>query len=279
MALPISAFIITRNEERRLPATLAALKGLVSEIVVVDSGSTDATIEIAEAIGARVFHRDWTGYGPQKRFAEAACKHDWVINIDADEVITPGLADEICRLFEDGKPPSPSAYAVRILNIYPGDARPRALANDYNVVRFYHRSVASYSDHPVHDRVKLREGVASAQLREPIYHFPYVSLEHVIDKNNRFSTFRAATSKPRSRTALTLRLIFEFPITFIKFYFLRLHFTGGWKGFYFALCHAFMRASRIAKMLEQASEVSAETTYQDVVANRPHPRLLQNQFH
>ncbi len=250
MAVPLSAFIIAKNEETRLPRTLAALRGLASEIVVVDSGSTDATVTIAESMGARVLYRDWTGYGPQKRFAEQACRFDWVLNVDADEVVTPALAEEIRRLFMDGSNCEPAAYSVRILNVYPGDEKPRPFANDYNVVRFFHRSVASYREHPVYDRVQLRVGVGKKQLNAPIHHYPYVSLEHVIDKNNRFSSFRASESPTRSRPALILRLLGEFPINFIKFYILRMHFTGGWKGFYFALCHAFMRTSRIAKILE-----------------------------
>lgn len=249
MTLPISAFIITKNEEKRLPATLAALHGLVSEIVVVDSGSTDATVEIANAVGARVLHRSWTGYGPQKRFAEAACRNDWVLNVDADEVVTNTLADEIRSRFTGGTP-SPGVFSIRILNVYPGDERPRALANDYNVIRLYHRSVAGFRNHAVYDRVKSTPDVIVNQLSAPIFHYPYLSLEHIIAKNNCFSTFRASQSKPTSKPALTIRLIFEFPINFVKFYFFRLHCTGGWKGFYFALSQAFMRTSRIAKMLE-----------------------------
>jgi glycosyltransferase involved in cell wall biosynthesis len=250
--IPISAFIITKNEEVRLPATIAALRPWVDEILVVDSGSTDRTIDIARHFGATVLHRAWTGYGPQKRFAERRCRNDWVLNVDADEVVTPELAEEIRGLFARGGGPTPGAYKAKILTVYPGDERPRPLANDYNVVRLYHRAVGSFRDHPVHDRVVLRD-TAPIQLRAPIFHHPYISFEHVIEKNNRFSSFGAAESKPRSMSALTLRLAFEFPLNFIKYYVFRLHFTGGWKGFYFALCHAFMRTSRVAKMLERST--------------------------
>lgn len=251
MPLPISAFIITRNEEARLPATLSALRSWVDEILVVDSGSTDRTVAIARSMGARVLHRDWTGYGPQKRYAERCCRNDWVLNVDADEVVSEELENELRMLFQDGVPLGPGAYKTRILNIYPGDARPRPFANDYNVVRFYHRAVGSYREHPVFDRVVLKNTVPK-QLRAPILHYPYLSLEQVIDKNNRYSTHRANNSRIENLTALRIRLIFEFPISFVKYYFCRLHFTGGWKGFYFSLCHAFMRTSRVAKMLEQA---------------------------
>jgi glycosyltransferase involved in cell wall biosynthesis len=252
VALPISAFIITRNEEARLPAALAALTDWIGEIIVVDSGSTDRTVDIAKAAGATVLHRKWTGYGPQKRFAEQHCRNEWVLNIDADEVITTSLAREIKGLFSAAKPPEPSAFKVRILTVYPGDAEPRPFANDYNVVRLYHRSAGQFRDHPVYDRVVLKNGTAPGQLEAPIFHHCYISFEHVIEKSNTFSSFRSAHSKPRSPTLLTIRLLTEFPVNFLKSYIFRRHCTGGWKGFYFSLCHAFMRTSRIAKMLEHS---------------------------
>ena len=247
--IPISAFIITRNEEARLPAALAALQSWVEDILVVDCGSTDKTIEIARAMGARVMHRSWSGYGQQKRFAEQNCRHDWVLNIDADEVITPALAGEIRALFASGKPPRPSAYRMRILTVYPGDERPRPYANDYNVVRLYHRAAGSYRDHALHDRVELTN-VVPKQLRAPIYHYSCLSFDHLIEKGNRFSSFSARNARPRPSRWLAARLFWEFPVSFFKMYILRRHFTGGWKGFFFALCHASMRTSRIAKMLE-----------------------------
>ena len=252
MALPISAFIITRNEEARLPAALAALTGWIDEIIVVDSGSTDRTVEIAKAAGATVLHREWTGYGPQKRFAEQHCRNGWVLNIDADEVITAPLAREIMGLFSAARPPEPGAFKLRILTVYPGDTEPRPFANDYNVVRLYHRSVGQFRDHPVYDRVVLKKGTMAHQLDAAIFHHCYISFEHVIEKSNTFSSFRSTHSKPRSPTLLTLRLLTEFPVNFLKSYIFRRHCTGGWKGFYFSLCHAFMRTSRIAKMLEHS---------------------------
>ena len=249
LAIPVSAFIITKNEELRLPRTLAALQPWVDEIVVVDSGSTDRTVELAGLMGATIFHREWSGYGGQKHFAEQQCRNEWVLNVDADEVITPDLSLEICALFADDARPKPGAFCVRILTVYPGDAKPRRFADDYNEVRFYHRSIGTYRDHPVFDRV-LVKGTVPRQLQQPIFHFPYTSFAHLITKINEFSSFRSRSSDARRPSILVARLFIEFPTTFIKHYFFRLHITGGWKGFYFALCTAFMRTTRIAKMLE-----------------------------
>ena len=244
MGVKISAFIIARNEAARIGRTLEAVSW-VDQIVLVDSGSTDATIAIAKEAGAEVHHRDWEGYGPQKVYAEGLCSNDWVLNVDADEVVTEDLALEIKAAAEG----APAAYRTRILNVYPGDDRPRPLANDYNVVRFYHRSAGSYRDHPLFDRVDVQGD--ERQLRAPIHHYPLLSFAHFVDKENRYSSYAAETATARGRTALLLRLPFEMPFAFLKFYFARRHFLGGWKGFMFSLIASFARTLRIAKMLER----------------------------
>ena len=247
MKLPVSVFVIARNEEARLARTLAAV-AWADQIVLVDSGSTDRTRDIARAAGAEVHERAWEGYGPQKAHAESLCRHAWRLNVDADEVATTELAAEIGRLMSGN--PAPGAFRIRILNVYPGCSRPRWLAEDYNVVRFYHADVARYRPHPLFDRVET--DVLPRQLRAPIHHFPMISWEHLVDKENRYSSFAAANALRRARAGLLLRLPFEMPLAFLRFYLLRRHVTGGWRGFTFALTAAFARTLRIAKMLEGA---------------------------
>lgn len=92
--LPLSIFIIARQEGDRIGHTLEAVAGLAAEVIVVDSGSDDDTVAVARAHGARVLRHDWEGYGPQKRFAEEQCAQPWVLNLDADEVAPPALVDE-----------------------------------------------------------------------------------------------------------------------------------------------------------------------------------------
>jgi glycosyltransferase involved in cell wall biosynthesis len=267
--VPISAFIIAKNEEKRLPKTISALKPWVDEIILVDSGSTDATIDIARAMGAKVTFNEWKGYGSQKSFAERLCRNDWVLNVDADEVVTPQLAAEIQAIFAPRRAVAPGAYRTRILTVYPGDMKPRRWPRDYNEIRLYHRSVGAYRDHAVYDRVIVRD-TEPRQLRQPIFHHPYLSFSHLVEKNNNFSSFRAMNSKRRSSLILKFRLATEFPLQFFKCYIGRRHISGGWKGFYFALCHAFMRTTRIAKMLELTwgHEKPANA---EIVTSRPLP--------
>ncbi|MBC8523144.1 glycosyltransferase family 2 protein, partial [PVC group bacterium] len=98
--LPISVFIIAKNEADRIPLAIASVIDWVDEVIVIDSGSDDETVSVSESLGARVIFNEWEGYGPQKVFGETLCNNDWLLNIDADEEITPSLRNEIERVFE-----------------------------------------------------------------------------------------------------------------------------------------------------------------------------------
>ena len=151
----LSVFLITLNEADRLGETLAAVSGIASEIIVVDSGSTDATVEVARTGGARVIRERWRGYGPQKRFAEEQCAGPWLLNLDADEFVPPALAAEIRALFAHGEPRH-VAYKIQIADQLPDSTAPKRFAYGPSPVRLYRKDAGRYSDSPVHDRVDLR---------------------------------------------------------------------------------------------------------------------------
>ena len=100
---PISVFIITKNEADRIIPIINAIKDIADEILVIDSGSTDKTVEIASGLGAKVVYNQWVGYGPQKVFGENLCHNNWILNIDADEEVSEELALEIKHLFFENK--------------------------------------------------------------------------------------------------------------------------------------------------------------------------------
>lgn len=246
--MKISVFLITFNEEGRLPATLKAAGRIADEIVVVDSGSTDATIDIAQAAGAKVHHHAFEGYGQQKRAGEDLCENDWLLNLDADEVLSGGLISAIEEIKRGKKLPY-DGYRLHILNVYPGHTEPRPFANDYNEVRLYNRSVMRYREHALHDRVEIPENARIGQLEAPIHHHPYTSFAQLADKLDRFSTHQAQQTS-KSKLQVLLRLPFEFPFQFLKFYLLRRHFTGGIKGLQFSAVSAYYRWMRLMKMLK-----------------------------
>ncbi len=248
--LPLSVFVIAHNEERCIGAVLEVARALSDDLVVVDSGSTDRTVEIAEAAGARVFHHDWTGYGPQKRFAEEQCRHDWLLNLDADEVLSPELIEEIRTLFAEGEPPLPT-YRIKTVTVYPGDNKPRWLAEYHNFIRLYDRRVARFPDHPTWDAITPPKGTGVGLLQAPCYHFSSPGLHHYVDKFNRYTTLQADTQPLKPYPVLAARLLLGFPLDFLKAWLLKRHFTGGLYGFVLAFSHAYSRFLRNAKMLEK----------------------------
>jgi glycosyltransferase involved in cell wall biosynthesis len=188
--LPLSIFIIARDEADRIGATIVAVRSLTDDLVVVDSASKDATRQVAASLGARVIVNEWPGYGPQKRFAEDQCRHNWVLNIDADEVVPPDLAAEIRALFAPGQPPA-DGYEIRIAEIFPGEGRPHRLAYSLAPVRLYRRDRGRYVDSRVHDRVAFVADAKIGRLKGIVHHFSVRSLGDQIIQLNAFAEQQA----------------------------------------------------------------------------------------
>ena len=248
--LPLSVFVIACNEADRIGAALSAVRNLTDDIILVDSGSTDGTQDAARQHGARVVFNPWPGYGPQKRFAEDLCRYDWVLNVDADEVIPPDLAAEIRALFmREG--PRRDAYRIRIAEMSPNEEHPHPLAHALAPVRLYRRSVGRYASSTVHDRVQLPPGTEAPRLRGIIHHRSARSLSHQIVKLNAYSDMQADDMDRRRKTIPALRMLTEFPLAFLKAYILRRHFIRGLNGYVSAINYAFSRHLRLAKHLER----------------------------
>ncbi|CAN7589213.1 glycosyltransferase family 2 protein [Bosea sp. LjRoot9] len=247
---PLSIFIITRDEADRIARTIEAVRALSDDILVVDSGSTDGTQAIAESLGARVVFNPWPGYGPQKRFAEDLCRHDWLLNIDADEVVPADLATEIAALFSQGQPAA-DAYKLRIAEIFPGEPAPHRFAYALSPVRLYRKAKGRYSPSPVHDRVDLAPDARVARLKGTVHHYSVRSLGEQMDKLNGYSDAQADDLDRRNATLSVFRLVAEFPANFIKAYIGRRHALRGVYGFMTAMNYAFYRYLRVAKHWER----------------------------
>ncbi len=246
----LSIFLICKNEADRLGPTLAAISELSDDIVVVDSGSTDGTQSLASRLGVRVIHNDWPGYGPQKRFAEEQCKHLWLLNIDADEVVPPGLAEEIRQAL------SPVAdaidgFEVRIAEIFPGEGEPHPLAYALSPVRLYRKDRGRYVDSAVHDRVAFDAPPRLGKLKGVIHHFSVRSIGDQLAKLNDYTSQQAADLAKRGDHVPTWRLFVEFPISFFKAYVMRRHAVRGVYGFMTSMNYAFYRWLRVAKDVER----------------------------
>lgn len=251
--LSISVFMITLNEEDRIGASISAIKDIVDEIVVVDSGSTDNTLNICKDLGAKVSHRDWTGYGEQKKHAESLCKNDWVINLDADEVVTPEFCDELVSLYnEDNKSFPNQAYKIKITNVYPLAKKPRIGAYCFNNVRFYNRNFATFKTSEVHDSVvPTSDSTTIGQIKNIVLHYGLRDISHLVEKANLY-TDKQVNELAHKKTLLKLRIrmLYEFPLSFIRCYFFRKEFLGGYWGFIISMNHAYRHFIRLAKFYE-----------------------------
>lgn len=247
--LPISVFIIAKNEADRIPVVIRAVRDWVDEVVVVDSGSEDDTLAVSEALGARTVFNAWRGYGPQKVFGEGQCRNRWLLNLDADEEVSPELAGEIRSLFRNGEP-ARAAYTLPILPLYPFQERGHPWTAFHHPVRLYRRDKAGFRDERVHDTVVVREG-GVGHCRGMVIHRSFRSLTHHVDKVNGYSSAQAEVLAARGRDPGLLTLLLTPALAFFKQYLLRREFVNGVDGIVVSHMYAFQRLIRLAKTRER----------------------------
>jgi glycosyltransferase involved in cell wall biosynthesis len=222
--MPLSAVIITHNAAARLDACLASV-AFADEVLVIDSGSTDGTVEIAQRRGARVIAKEWIGFGPQKQFAvESAC-HEWVLCLDADECVSEALRQSILK---ELAAPKSRVYALSRCNKFLGRWLRHGEGYPDWIVRLFDRRAARWSDDPVHERVISNS--PAAQLPGDLLHESAETLERYFEKQNRYTTLQAEHMRAQGKRVGAFRLVLSPLARFIKFYFLRLGFLDGVPG-------------------------------------------------
>ncbi len=241
--LPLSLCVITRDAAGQLAGCLASVP-FSGEIVVVDSGSRDDTVEIARRCGARVIEQPWLGFGLQKNFAVASATHDWVLCLDADERVTPALGAAIGAAIAGA--PAAAAYAMARRNRFLG----RWLAHgegypDWNV-RLFDRRRARWSDDAVHEHV-ITDGPV-ARLQGDLLHASAESLDAYVAKQNRYTTLQAQAMHARGESASALRLVGSPIARFLRFYLVKLGFLDGVAGFVHIAIGCFASFVKYAKL-------------------------------
>lgn len=245
---PVSCYIRAKNEARRIADVIRAVRGSVDEVVLIDSGSTDNTVALAEAEGARVVYQAWLGYGAQKRFAEDQCAHDWLLSLDADEVVTPQFAEELRALFARGEPPL-CVYQVTLINA-PPVGRPWRGFNQLYRDRLYDRRKIRAPDHAAWDQLDIPAGMKIGKLRSPILHYSIADLGHLAQKFNTVSGVHAGEAKLKPFWIAAARMLLAEPFYFFKHYIMRGLWRAGWYGFAVAKIAAHGRWLKDAKMVE-----------------------------
>lgn len=227
--MKLSVIVITRNEEHDIEGCLASVKGLTDDIVLVDSGSTDRTLEIAKRFTAKIFHRDWTGYSAQKQFALDKSIGPWVLNIDADERVTPALAQEISSIISSGA--GHSAYHIPFHHIFLGKRLRFGGVQGETHMRLFLKDKASYGNEPVHEGIRIQGSIG--HLQGPIEHRSYRDIQEYMEKCNAYTT-AIAKEKFRQGKRFHWWHHLRLPLEFVKRYALLLGFLDGGPGLTYA---------------------------------------------
>lgn len=185
----ISATIITRNEEKNLERCLRALEGVADEVVVVDSYSTDATVEIARRFGCRVTSREFAGFGSQRQYAAGLTRHSYVLSIDADEMIDDDLRNSLIALKQTGF--DHRVYAITVKTYFCGAPLAHSGYEPERHIRLFNKRYASWNLRDVSDSVDYPDSVQPAELKGAIHHYRCTSVEEFNKKENRIAALKA----------------------------------------------------------------------------------------
>lgn len=245
MTIACSVYIVTLNCAQWLQRTLSSVQDF-DEVIILDSGSTDATYEIAsEFSNTRISHQDWQGYAKQKSLALAQCRNDWVLNLDGDETLSDELKQEIVATIQNDKI---DALETPINDVFLGLANSKH-TKKHAKIRFFRRSAGQYDlDHQVHEQVLVNGIVQRAQ--GDIYHYGESSIFIKVEKNNQYSNLKALEKYKKAKRASIIKLVMIMPLTFFKSYILRRSFLNGWRGFVNSMVNAFYAFLKEAKLFE-----------------------------
>ena len=186
---PLSVTIITRNEERNIERCLNAVRGIADEIVVVDSYSTDRTVDICHRYGCRVTSRGFAGFGPQRQYAVSLTSHNYVLSLDADEVPDEEMLDALRRLKEEGF--GHRVYAVRVVNYFCGHPILHSGFEPQRHIRLFNKRYAGWTSRGEGDTVTCPDAVIPADLRGSVHHYRVSTVEEFRRKENRIASLRA----------------------------------------------------------------------------------------
>lgn len=245
--MQISATIIALNEERNIARAIESLR-CCEEILVVDSGSTDRTCEIARLHGARVVEAPWLGYASQKNHAAELATHDWILSIDADEALSEALEAEIWQLKKQGA--HADGYEFARLAQYLGKWILHSGWYPDRKVRLYHRKKAKWVGEYVHESVVVNGTVA--RLDGNLLHFTCDSLTEHVKTMNRYTTLAAQELAARKTPIGWIRLLVDPPVAFLRSFLLKQGFRDGLEGFiiaFMAANYTFLKYAK-ARMME-----------------------------
>ncbi|MBM9537967.1 glycosyltransferase family 2 protein [Desulfobulbus alkaliphilus] len=247
----VSVYIIAYNEAEKIRSAVQSVLW-ADEIVVADSHSQDDTAAIAESLGARVVQIEFRGFGDLRNQAMAACSHDWIFSLDADERCTPEARDEIRTVLHA---PQSEAYYIPRKNFFMGRwMRHSGFYPDYRQPQLFRKGVLVFKDDPVHEEYTVLSKHPAAYLRNPIWQFPFKNLEEVVHKANKYSTLGAEKLAKKGRKATMGMAVLHGIWAFFHMYILKRGVLDGWPGLVIAIGNFEGTFYKYAKLLELGAD-------------------------
>jgi len=246
--MEISVVIITYNEERRLEDALKSAAGVASEIIVVDSCSTDGTVKLARRYTPHVFERDWTNYSDQKNFANGKAAFPWILSLDGDERLSPELKTELLELKTRGEEAACEGFSIPRKVFYLGRWIRHSGWYPDRRVRLFRKDRARWQGDYVHERLVVDGPIV--KLKGPIHHFTYRNIADHLARINTFSDLGAQKLYARKKKCRWYHLAFLPPARFFKAYLLKRGFLDGFAGLVISVLTGYAVFARYAKLRE-----------------------------
>lgn len=234
--LPLSVVIITKNEEANIARSINSVLPVCNDIIVVDSGSTDNTLEIAKNLGATVIQNPWPGYSKQKNLGNQYTKHNYIFSIDADESFSPELCNELIALF--GSNQMKPLYRVNLINHYADKPiKHGAWYPDWHYRLFDKRELQWTETDDVHEGLSWNKETPKENLKEHLFHHTTQTDAFYLQKMEQYAQLFATKMHAKGKSATSLKALSSAVFRFVREYFLQLGFLDGQAGFKIAKAH------------------------------------------
>lgn len=254
MKLPLTAIVITRNEEANIDRCLSSL-GFCDQILVVDSGSSDKTCELARKYTSEVFTLEWKGFAAQKNHALTWAKNRWILSVDADEEVPADLAHEIHSLIEKGAFETFSAFSIPRKTIHFGRWIRHGGWYPNRLVRLFAKDQGRWEGEELHERWEARGPVGG--LQKDLLHYSFSDLADQVSRNNRYSTLGALKLRREGDRFSRFKLFSKPLAKFAETYFLKKGFADGYPGFIISVSAAYSVFLKWAKLWEMENAKEA----------------------
>ena len=250
-----SIVIITRDEEKSLGRTLQAASMVTDDIIIVDSGSTDNTLAIARQFNATIINTTWDGYGANKNKGSDVAKYDWILSIDADEMVDDELRKALSEIsFDD---PS-TIYELKFRTFFSGVVLRYGQTAGEKHIRIFNRTKVRWDNAGVHEKLILPSFTFIKRLPGYILHYSYKDLQDYLTKSNAYTSLRAQEMMNAGKKAGFLKLYLSPPYNFMLNYFIRLGFLDGERGYTYAKLsstYTFLKYAKLKELLNHGKNL------------------------